>query len=340
MISPGLEIKKCTKGFGGLLVKKYLPLYPGLKNIKVILLYHRVLKEPPRKLYDPSLFVTASTFEMHINELSRMFEIVPLEDLTHARNERGRLCAITFDDGWIDNYEVAFPIIKKWGVPATIFISTKRVSSDGSFWFESLWDLANQATENRKTQIFINYFHKLIPTWDSKTTGERELALLTNALKSLPGNTLDDIIAHAYRKSGTTPTAKRTVIDWENAYEMSKSGISFGSHGLHHYILNGLDSSSKRMEVIESFEDLKKRPVSICPFFSYPNGSWDEESLTFVRQAGYQGALTTRLGHNNLENSPFLLNRIGLHEYISRTPALFWFRIFQGVLAGSGPQGE
>lgn len=115
MISPGLEIKKCTKGFGGLLVKKYLPLYPGLKNIKVILLYHRVLKEPPRKLYDPGLFVTASTFEMHINELSRMFEIVPLEDLTHARNERGRLCAITFDDGWIDNYEVAFPIIKKWG---------------------------------------------------------------------------------------------------------------------------------------------------------------------------------------------------------------------------------
>ncbi len=160
------RLKNNIKTLGGKLFEEIFPLYPGLKNIKIILLYHRVVTETPKGLYDPGLFVTASTFEMHINEIKRLFKIVPLENIIQSNGREGRLCAITFDDGWIDNYEVAFPIIKKYQIPITIFISPETIGSNLFFWSESLWSLANRVVANGGELVFINYFHDLIPIWN------------------------------------------------------------------------------------------------------------------------------------------------------------------------------
>ncbi len=148
---------------------------------------------------------------------------------------------------------------------------------------------------------------------------------------------MNDLISGSYAKLNLAQTAQKTTMDWDHASEMSKFGVSFGSHGLHHHILTTLDGNLKRKEIIESFEILKKKPLKVSRFFSYPNGDWDEGSIAFVSEAGYQGGLTTRLGYNTSKTNPFLLNRIGLHEYISHTANLFWFRIFQVIFPGSGP---
>jgi hypothetical protein len=129
-------------------------------------------------------------------------------------------------------------------------------------------------------------------------------------------------------------TAQNTTMDWIMP-EMSKFGVSFGCTG--YVIILTTLMAFKRKEIIESFEILKKKPLKICRFFSYPNGDWDGGSIAFVSEAKYQGGLTTRLGFNTSKTNPFLLNRIGLHEYISHTANLFWFRIFQAIFPGSGP---
>jgi len=103
-------------------------------------------------------------------------------------------------------------------------------------------------------------------------------------------------------------------------------GIYFGSHGLQHDIIPTLSKPIKKNIVFESLNILKKKAIRSTPFFSYPNGDWDIETLEFLRQAGYHGAVTTKSGVVD-DAEPFILNRIGLSETSSNTPELLWFQI-------------
>jgi hypothetical protein len=102
---------------------------------------------------------------------------------------------------------------------------------------------------------------------------------------------------------------------------------------MRHYILPTLKADRKREEIFGSLEMLHKTGLAEQPVFSYPNGDWDEESIRLLVDAGYKGAVTTRLGFNDKKTNLFLMNRVGFHEAISDTPSLFWFRIFQAYLS-------
>ncbi|MGI6388548.1 MAG: polysaccharide deacetylase family protein [Desulfomonilia bacterium] len=91
-----------------------------------ILMYHRIVRsrEQYRNLIQPGMFVTEETFEKHLAFLKKKFSIITLDEMVR-RIDRGqsvnRCCSITFDDGWKDTYDVAFPILKKYQVPASVF---------------------------------------------------------------------------------------------------------------------------------------------------------------------------------------------------------------------------
>jgi peptidoglycan/xylan/chitin deacetylase (PgdA/CDA1 family) len=108
--------------------------------------------------------------------------------------------------------------------------------------------------------------------------------------------------------------------------------MTFGSHGVNHRILTFLGSTTKRKEIVQSMEMLRNRNIPVVPWFSYPNGNWDEESVRLLSEAGYKGATTTQLGCCHQKNNPFLMSRVGLHDFISHTPSLLWFRLFQAIV--------
>ena len=103
-------VKRIVKQAGGLSFYLFLRHACVLEDVRIILMYHRVLDELPPSPYDRDLCVTRDTFEMHLNLLGQLFTLVSLEDLV-CSCRKGRICAITFDDGWLDNYQVAFPIL-------------------------------------------------------------------------------------------------------------------------------------------------------------------------------------------------------------------------------------
>lgn len=333
-----VNIKNIIKRFFGRFFKIIFPLYPGLENIHIILMYHRVLEKNPNGLHDPSLFISSRTFEMHIREVVQLFDIVPLGNIFKSKKETGRLCTITFDDGWSDNYSYAFPILKKYRVPATIFIPVEMVGTNQCFWFDDILTIANVSKENGNEKKFIQYFQKLIPMWNPKTLDINHLSSLTSALKNFPGNILDDLVEEACINLDIKASAQKTIINWDQAFEMGKYMITFGSHGLRHWILNNIENHLKRREIFVSLEVLRSKDVEAVPFFSYPNGNWNEKTIDFLSEAGYEGGLTAQIGYNTSHTHPFLLNRVGLHEHISNCPDLFWFRIFQAILGGSGFQ--
>jgi peptidoglycan/xylan/chitin deacetylase (PgdA/CDA1 family) len=297
-------------------------------------MYHRVQNKALGKFSDPALWVNSSSFEMHITQISKVFDIVPLSTLlSFPKNDRG-MCAITFDDGWIDTYEIAFPILKRHHIPATVFVSTGLVGEKDPFWFDGLANLANKAVVMHQEVEFMDHFKSVVPTWQASELNVETLGKLVSQLKMLSADILMDVVQNGYKVLGVTPDDSRSVVDWEQIAEMNNQNVSFGSHGFRHYILPTVSSDLKKEEIFNSLDMLRQKTFVDYPVFCYPNGDWDSESIGYISEAGYKGATTTNLGYNTENTDHFLLKRIGLHEFISSTPGMLWFRIFQGVHSG------
>ena len=310
---------------------QHLFVLPNNK-MKIILMYHRVADELPKVKHDPHLFVKSDTFEMHINEISKYFTIVTLDEMLNNAQNNKRLCVLTFDDGWLDNYETAYPIIQKSNVPATIFLPINDIGTTQRFWFDHLFFLANSLSSTEDQNAYISHFQTIIPAWNSKELSTASILELTEKLKSFDPQLLYDIIDTAYTKLEIELPFEKVLMNWKQVQEMGQNGISFGSHGLNHDILPTLSNQSKKNIVFESLSILKDKTVTSIPFFSYPNGNWDHETVDFLKRAGYHGAVTTENGFCNGTN-PFLLNRIGLSEASSNTSDLFWFQIGKAFLS-------
>jgi len=110
----------------------------------VILVYHRVLRlEDLDESIQPGMYVLDDVFDQQMRFLKEAFEIVPLADLlarwrTGVWDRRNRYCVITFDDGWLDNYLFAYPVLRRYGIPATIFLPTAFIGTSAWFWWDEL----------------------------------------------------------------------------------------------------------------------------------------------------------------------------------------------------------
>jgi len=302
------------------------------KKIHIILMYHRVVEKIPEKMHDPHLFIKSDTFDMHIHEIAKYFEIVTLDEMLDNGNDKRRLCALTFDDGWVDNYETAFPILRENNVPAVIFIPAADIGTTHCFWFEHLFCVANSIFTIEDQSAYIEHFREMIPEWNPKKICTASILRLTEALKNIEAPILYKKIEEVYEKLNKSFHSEKTLMNWDQVREMGEEGIAFGSHGLQHDILPPLCGNMKRKIVFDSFSILKDKKVLSVPFFSYPNGNWDLESIEFLKEAGYHGAVTTKSGLHN-RNFPFRLNRIGLSESSSNTENLLWFQICKAFYA-------
>jgi len=284
--------------------------------------------------YDEGLFVSSATFRLHLAEIEKVFRIVPLKNILDGGDNTKPLCAITLDDGWHDNFVIAYPILKQLRSPATVFLPAAKIGTSDGFWFQRLWDLARAIKDSRKETVFVRYFQEKAPHWSIPSLSQAGLTNLTKSLKNMPANKLDGIVEGAFDCLSLRSPARRTTINWDEARIMGQNGISFGSHGLRHYILPTLDQDAKRKEIFGSLELLEQKEIPVAKYFSYPNGDWDVESLRFIREAGYKGALALDGCYNNRQTNPFLLSRLSVHEDIGNHRNLLWFRILQAIIAG------
>lgn len=330
-------LKTTVKRAAGLVGKRCL--FSGFigRNTDIILMYHRVVKSLPYGFYEAGMYVTADSFEMHLSEAAEVFEVVPLERLLKDRTRERGCCAITFDDAWADTYENAFPILRKHKWPATIFVPVELIGKEDCFWFENISYLANAAAERGNEALFVSFFDEVVPEWKGRSLCGDDLCALISTLKAFPPGKMGDIERIAYEKIGVKYQSSRLICGWDEIREMSRHNVTFGAHGMRHWILPLLTRDEKIYEIVTPMEVFQREGVKLLPVFSYPNGDWDKDAVSILKEVGYAGAVTTRLGCVSARSDRHLLNRIGLHETISSTPDLFWFRLLQGIFSGAGP---
>jgi len=282
--------------------------------------YHRI-DDPYRKDFDsfkPNVSATSQGFDRQLDYLSKWFHVVSLKDIVEWLDGRKPLppyaALITFDDGYLDNYTSAFPILRKYNFPALIFLTTGHIGTDAPFY----WDMAaycfahtrsdrltfpdgrvqqwsNQAELDQVSKNWIE-FMKTIPQVEKQTYVENLPVLL------------DVSIPAGYFQS--------LMMDWDQVREMQRNGIEFGAHTVHHPILTNIPSDQARDEVVESKHRIEEELGQSVLGFAYPNGQasdLNQQIEKIVAEAGVRAAFTLLNGPSSqgeVRRNPYAIRRV------------------------------
>ena len=300
-----------------------------------VLTYHRVL--PPDELavrfVQPGMYVSPRTFEGHLVFLQREFRVIGLDELLTLWDKgpwdpRARYCVITFDDGWVDTYRHAFPILRSAGMPATVFLSTEKIGTPDWFWPDRLGEILMQVREApRESALIVRSILSdhlgQSPLFDRGDWAWKSDEIIEQC-KGHRAERVEVMISDMVRRANLREPPGRCLMSWEEAKIMGASGISFGSHAATHRILTVLNPGEARHELESSLETLRGRGVNLVPALAYPNGAYSTEIAGMAREAGYALAFTTQPGSEGPAPADRLaLHRIGVHEDVSATTALF-----------------
>ena len=274
-----------------------------------VLMYHRVNDQDDGFL--PSLSV--AEFEPQMEALARYFCVLPLQELA-VRALEGDLppnaVAITFDDGYRDNYLQAFPILQRYGLKATFFLATDVIGTGKIIWHDQVFHLFHQTRCTRldwKGQCLL-----------LRTAAERYHALgrVRRFLGRLKPLERDRDLVRLFRQCKVPLKAcdAELMLTWDQVRNMQRAGMTFGAHTATHTILTVLDVSESRREIETSKRALEENLGVPVRAFAYPNGlaqDYAPESFALLRKAGFNLAVTAIFGNNDRTRNPFELRRCG-----------------------------
>jgi peptidoglycan/xylan/chitin deacetylase (PgdA/CDA1 family) len=279
------------------------------------------------------MFVTTASFEKQIVLLRDRFEVVFLEDLVEKLlngENIGGLCAITFDDGWRDNYTDAFPVLEKYRVPATIFLATGFVGTDRMFWPEEIGYYLDR--NNVKSPEFDDAPPSLVRllveiSKHHRCKRETFLDRSIEILKEYSPNEREEILGY-FRSMLMIEPLPRQMLSWDEAREMFASGlVRFGAHTVNHEILDKVPEQEARDEVSKCREEIDHRLGGQVRAFAYPNGNHCESIRNILVENGFNIAVTTQKGFMDHGMPLMEIPRIAIHEDVSNTIPMFRSRI-------------
>lgn len=310
----------------------------------LVLTYHRVLpkEHPARTTEQPGMLVSPELLAMHMEVLQRHFTPVHLDDWLRASRAGepppGRSVAITFDDGWRDNYDYGFPVLKVANMPATIFLVANMLEGKYRFWPNRLADALKAwipAFQNRlddETRRQLDAVGIPLDIAGADLGPEQIDTVITNskAVDDASMHALLDRVEAMFRHVQPRRDSRddRDLLNWDEVHEMADSGlIRFGSHTRHHTrLLHHLSSRVMTDEIVGSRSFIEKRLKQPVELFCYPNGDKTPDAYTLVK-ATYSGAVSTTRGWHRPLTDDYWIPRIGVHEDVSRTPLAFLARV-------------
>jgi peptidoglycan/xylan/chitin deacetylase (PgdA/CDA1 family) len=276
---------------------------------------HRVLTKAEQSLSNSldGMVLTDVTFAQLLEYLQREFSVISFEALfadgRQADPSKPR-CLLTFDDGWKDTYTRAYPCLKKFGMPAMVFLAAGAIESRRGFWVEDLrrlWKMP-PARAQMKSDL------RRLAGQNGNGLGELEQAV--EWLKHMPTEIRDSFLAQLIPQEvrNAAPDGIDCMLTWDDVLEMSRKGIDMGAHTLTHPLLTFESASTVERELRLSkhiVEEKTRKPVAAL---AYPNGDWNEDVRRCAERVGYRCAFTTRPGWFDRRQDPYTIRRILLHE--------------------------
>jgi peptidoglycan/xylan/chitin deacetylase (PgdA/CDA1 family) len=287
----------------------------------LVLTLHRVLPDAEFDWVDcqKGMLVRATTFDGLLGYLRSHCECLPLLQpggvpAAPGRTSRARV-AMTFDDGWRDNYEIAMPLARKHEVPFAVFVCTGFVEGRESFWPAAVVKLWRALERAGRLEQLRALWHASVPEAAEQPNG---LDDLIDGLKPLAAERRSAFIDEAAALVGDGPAlpqngGQNEFLTWEQIREMAKQGVSFGAHTDTHRILPKIPSSEALTELQMSKASVESNLKS-CSLLAYPNGDWSETVRVLASQCGYRFAFANSPGVWKAETNPFSIPRVNIWE--------------------------
>jgi peptidoglycan/xylan/chitin deacetylase (PgdA/CDA1 family) len=295
-----------------------------------VLSYHRVLQAPDPLLgSEPDL----ATFRWHMELLARCFNVLPLADAVAAvaaGTVPPRAVCITFDDGYRSVHELALPVLREFGLPATVFVTTGYLG-ERSMWNDRIIEAVQSLPAGQ-----LDLSELGLGAYSLRSVDDRKATLgqLTEASKYLPPDARHGLVERLEALVGDALT-HGLMLTPEMVIDLDRQGIEIGAHTISHPILTSLDDDDARLEIgggKEQLETLIGKPVRL---FAYPNGKagkdFDARHVEMVRQAGFDAAFTTAVGAITASADRYRLPRSRPWD---GTPFLFGLRLLRWLARG------
>jgi len=296
----------------------FFTLYVKMKKRSypvVILFYHR-FKEGNEATVLAKLWI--KSFEHQMLYLKKWYNVISLDTLIERiKNKEDFSCptvVITIDDGFRDNYDLAYPILKDLDLPATIYLTSGYIDTLEAPWVDVIGTALNEtkrdmlscpelfgdqdiaiSTHARKAELLHGIYKKLL-----YLEHDHKVGLVNQVLRSL-------------RQGSNPETRERAMLNWEEIREMSQHGISFGAHTVTHPTLSRMDIEEAKAEIIESKQIIEKELGRKAHHFAIPNGQNEDftESLRdFCRQGLFESVVSTNYGCVTTSSDPYNLPRV------------------------------
>jgi glycosyltransferase involved in cell wall biosynthesis len=288
----------------------------------VILRYHSVSHfDSSGRLYrSPSIAVTPETFERQMRFLADWYQVVPLNTLVdcllHDKAFPQHAVAVTFDDGYRDNFMCAFPVLRSLGLPATVYVTTGAIGNGWRFW---LARVRACILATSKTGIDLDGLGRF--DLSSERARENAVEHLVKRLKLFTNEERESSIERLVSETGhrvPLTDSDNWFMTWGELKDMSAAGIDIGSHTRSHPILTRLSDESAATEIRRSREELESALGRAVHHFAYPNGggvlNHDARIVNLVRNAGFRSAATSVNGVVRRGADPFRISRIGIAQ--------------------------
>jgi peptidoglycan/xylan/chitin deacetylase (PgdA/CDA1 family) len=290
-----------------------------------ILCYHRVGTKgvPFFSRLDPSVF------ESQMRYLRKSYRIVPLAQLCNELSEGRQVSptlAITFDDGYRDLYTHAFPVLQKYGIPATIYLIGRCMQTGEATWYDRIF-VALACVAGATIELEMDSHCQ----FDLSTPALRTEAAwrIVCYLRSISEKRRRDwCAAFDQRMRPPSDLLEGCMLNWDQVRTMQRGGISFGAHTMSHPVVRQLESSAFHEEFVRSKEILEAGLDSRVDDFAYPFGRTSDVSSSaekFIASCGYRSAVTTTEGFNVSGSNRFMLNRFQIND--DRSVSLFAFNV-------------
>lgn len=296
-----------------------------------IVVYHNIvsnIKEPFEFDFE-NVSCDIHEFERQIVFLKKYFTVITYSELNKSLFNYSYSkppLIITFDDGYVTFYDLAAPILRKYGCQATVFISTDYIGSNKIYWWDEISYYCKKLTLKKFFKhIFSKYFiaETNLQYYLNEDNEDGFIKYLLSYLKVQEDSTIESFLRFIKEKtkdkidiSAVDKTAA-SILNWDQVKELAGQGIEFGSHTSSHCRLNFADSSKIKHEIASSIKRINNEIGSSVESFCFPGGEigpYSDFINCNLKDHGIKYACTMKFGINTIRNGKYAHKRISIDK--------------------------
>ena len=308
----------------------------------LVLTLHRIVPDGQRGLIrsPAGMVLRQSLFESLVAYLAAETTCISASELDRVASSSKPRVLVTFDDGWVDNAQVAWPVLKRAGIPMCIFVTTGLAGTTQPFWPERLTGILEATARQGNSDLLMERLSALArahrdepgrsnSAWPRSTYANQDADVVIAGLKGAPEEdilqaieacshdlTLQDGPSAADVASGqpsVSPDPYERLLTWEEMQQLQTEGVCFGSHTVTHHILTTRSASEVACELNQSRSAIRER-LGDTVLVAYPNGDANELVTQETRRAGYRYGFCNSAGVWDGATDPLLVPRVNLWD--------------------------